>query len=251
MGLITETFKLSRSKTAKDQPIAFIDPNAPENSKTFQYKDILKQYGAYWSQSPKYKYNFPTHSKGFWFWFLGATEDKWRTVFDKRIKPALEKIHSMEDMPEVESKESLIASLDAIIEKIATAQPSYDTETVLTKEDKAKITDKLEQFKITITNIKDDAEFKETMKKILAFKNAQGHEFSFMNTILILIQNPNAKLVKSKSNWFNIYNRTINDGASPMWIRKPSRAGKRQYSKNEKDRITQTFLKKSGVSSVS
>lgn len=250
MTTIDEAFKVSRSNDTRGNPIAFLDPNAPENAETFKHKDILKNYGAKWSKSPQFKNIFPPHSTGFWFWFIGATEDKWRTVYDKMIRPALEKVHQAEGASPEDSQAALVASLDAIIEKISTANPVYDTDAVLTPEVKEKIKSKLEDFKLTITNIKDDAEFKETMKKIIAFQSAQGHEFSFMNTILILIQRPDSKLVKSKSNWQNLYNRTINKGAIPIWIRKPAESAKRQYSKNEKDQITQKFLKTTGKQSV-
>lgn len=248
--IVNEAFKISRSNDLRNNPIAFVDPSLPENVKTYEHKDILKNYGAKWSKSPQFRNIFPPHSTGFWFWFIGKTEDNWRSVYNKMIKPALEKVHSAEDVAPEESKESLIASLDAIIEKISTADPVFDTNALLTTEDKETIKDKLEDFKLTITNIKDDKEFKETIKKIMVFKQAQGHEFSFMNTILILTQRLNAKVVKSKSNWFNLYNRKLNDGAKPIWIRKPAESAKRQYSRGEKDNITSDFLKNVGKRDV-
>jgi len=249
-NVLNEAFKVSRSKDLKNNPIAFIDPNLPENEKSYDYRDIISKSGAKWSKSPQFKYVFPPHSKGFWFWYIGATEDKWRNVYDKMIKPALEKIHGLEGASPEDSQASLISSLDGIIEKIATAQPSFDSTAVLTKEQKQEIVDKLEGFKTTLVNIKDDAQFKETLKKVMAFKNAQGHEFSFMNSILTLIQRPDAKVVKSKTNWLNLYNRKINEGAIPIWLRKPSERAKVQLSQTEKQRVTQEFLKSVGKNSV-
>jgi len=250
-NLINEAFKVSRSNDLRQNPIAFIDPNIPENAKSFDYKDIIKNSGAKWSKSPQFKNVFPPHKTGFWFWYIGKTKDKWQISYDRMIKPALEKIHQMEGADEGDSKASLIASIDAILEKITSAQPSFDSDRILSKEEKEAIKDKLEDFKQVVINIKDDAQFKETMQKVLAFKNAQGHEFSFLNSILILIQNPNAKVVKSKTNWSNLYNRLINKDATPIWIRKPSERSKRKYSKNEKDDLTQKFLKDTGKKDIS
>lgn len=248
--VINEAFKVSRSKTAKGQPIAFVDPNIPENAKTFEHKDILKKYGAKWSKSPQFKYTFPSHSTGFWFWYLGDTEDKWRNVFDRMIKPALQKIHELEGVGEDESKESLIADLDGLVEKIKTSDPVFDGEVVLSKDDKEKILSKLEDFKKTLTNIHNDEEFKETMKKLVAWKSAQGHEFSLINTILAVVQNPNAKIVKSKTNWSR-YNRTINKGAKPIFLWKPASNYVKPYNKEEKSRIISSFLKSVGKARVS
>lgn len=246
---ITEAYKVSRTKDQRGNPIAFIDPNAPENKNTFTYRQVFKDYGAEWSMSPKFKNIFPPHSVGFWFWFIGKTEDQWRNTYDRRIKPALEKVHSIEGVPPEESKESLIASLDAIIEKIQTAQPSYDSDVILSKEDKQKILGKLNDFKTMLTNIDNDEDFKVVIKKLMAFKSAQGHQFSLPNTFLVMVQRPEAKMVKSKSNWLS-YNRTINNDATPIFLWKPSKSGMIPYSKMEKDKIIRKYLDEIGKRSV-
>lgn len=246
---INEAFKVSRTKDLRGNPIAFIDPNAPENKNTFAYKQIFKDAGAEWSASPKFRNIFPPHSQGFWFWFIGKSEDQWRNAYERRIKPALEKVHSMEGVSDEESKESLIASLDAIIEKIQSAPPTFDSDAILTKEDREKILSKLQDFKTVLTNIDSDEEFKATLKKIITFRSAQGHQFSLQNTFLVMVQRPDATMVKSKSNWAK-YNRVINKGAEPIFLWKPSKQGIIPFSKEERNNIIIKFLNGIGKNSI-
>lgn len=39
---LNEAFVVSKRYDGKGNPIAYIDPNKPENKDTFKYKDILK-----------------------------------------------------------------------------------------------------------------------------------------------------------------------------------------------------------------
>lgn len=130
-------------------------------------------------------------------------------------------MHAQEGAPDEQSKESLIASLDAVIGEVQAA-PTTGCEDGLTPDDMKNVVDRLAKFKETLVNLDNDEEFKKTMQVLTAFKNAQGHPYSFTNTILIWIQNPNAKLVKSEINW-NKFNRTIVDKSKKMWVRSPAR----------------------------
>jgi hypothetical protein len=248
--LISEAFRVSKTRDLRKNPIAFIDPSAPENKDTFQHKDIFKKHGAQWSKSPNFKNIFPAHGTGFWFWFLGPTEDKWRDKYKRFIEPALIEAHRASAASDEDSAKSLAISIDTVVDKIQSTPPSFDEENGLTKEDKDKIVKKLDEFKSMIVGLKDEEEFKEVMKKIIAFKNAQGHQFSLINSILVAIQRPDAKIVKSKSNWMNLYNRTINERAKAILIWKPGEKFKQQYSRQEKETITDRFLKSVGKQRV-
>lgn len=247
--LITEALKVSKAKDLKGQPIAFIDPNLPENKDSYSVKDILSDNGANWSRNPRFKNNFPPHSQGFWFWFIGATPDKWRNMYSWRIEPAIEQANKVLGASPEESKESLIFALDVLIDKIKTESPSYETDVILSPEEKNKIVRKLDEFKFTLTQIGSDEEFKAVMKQILALKSAQGHQFSLGNTLLIMIQRPSATIVKSKTNWFN-YNRTINQGAKPIFLWRTSPNSYTPYSKEEKAAIIAKFVKDAGKNSA-
>ena len=224
--ILNEAFKVSKKYDLKGNPIAYIDPNLPENTETFKYKDIFKKHGAKWDSNGK-----------FWFWYIGKTEDQWRNVYKRFIEPALKEVHGLEGASEDDSKASLIASLDDIVGEIKSAETSSNIEDgTITDEEKKKIIDKLNGFKETIVNLDNDEEFKKTMQIISSFKNAQGHQYSFRNSILIWLQNPEARLVKSEYNW-NKFNREIIDKTKRMIICSPAKSALRQYSKEEKVKI--------------
>ena len=245
--ILNEAMNINKTQDLKGNPIAFIDPNSPDNKNTFEYRQIFKDYGAEWSQSPKFRNVFPQHKTGFWFWYIGKTEEQWNNSFNKRIKPALEKVHELEGVPSEDSRESIIASLNSLIGTVQSASVPEDSS--LTDVDKNKIAEKIKQFKERLVNIKDDEEFKTTVQKLMLFRSAQGHQFSFGNTILTMIQNPDAKVVKSRSNWVR-YNRIVNQNARPILLFKPGKAGLIPYSKETKDSIIRSFLQRVGKRSV-
>lgn len=231
MNNLNEAFKVSKRYDLKGNPIAYIDPNIPENKETFKYKDVFKKYGAKWSPDGKY-----------WFWYIGKTKDQWQNVYNKFIEPALREIHKLEGAPEEESKASLIASLDTVIGEVQAAPTSETGEEGITSDEKKNVVDRLAKFKEVLVNLDDDEEFKKTMQIITAFKNAQGHRYSFTNTILIWIQNPNAKLVKSEINWTK-FNRKIVDKSKRMIVRSPAKSALQKYSKDQEKQIIADFLK--------
>ncbi len=79
------------------------------------------------------------------------------------------------------------------------------------------------------------------MQILTAFKNAQGHQYSFTNTILIWIQNPDARMVKSEINWAK-FNRTIVDKTKRMIVRSPARNALQKYSKEQEQEIIKKFV---------
>ena len=248
-NVLNEAYKISRSNDLKSQPFAFVDPNAPENANTFKYKDVLKDYGAHWSLLPMYKYNFPPHTQGFWFWFIGKTEESWKQAFENYIKPALREVHRLEGASDEESQQSIVNSLDELILKIKSTPPTFSTELVITDVMKNTIDNKLEEFKKRLVNIGDDATFKETIKKVMSYRKAKGYAYSLFNNFLIMIQNPDATIVNSKTDWIKFYNRTINKDAKPILLNKPTEKMKVSFNNTEKATITTDFLKKAGANS--
>jgi len=234
MNNLNEAFKVSKRYDLKGNPIAYIDPNIPENKETFKYKDVFKKYGAKWSPDSKY-----------WFWYIGKTKDQWQNVYNKFIEPALREVHRLEGAPEEESKESLVASLDTVIGEIQATPTSENGEEGITSEEKKDVVDRLAKFKETLVNLDNDEEFKKTMQIITAFKNSQGHRYSFANTILIWLQNPEAKMVKSEINWAK-FNRRIVDKSKRMIVRSPAKSALRKYSKDQEKQIIANFLQSVG-----
>lgn len=209
--------KLFKSKLKTDSgeyPIVYITGDV------FPYKEILKSKNAKWNNPNK-----------FWFWFLGKNEQE---TIERLVKPALAQIKQAQNLP---------LDIDEIIKNITENNPSNNPELKLTKQEEDDIKAKLADFKEMLVNIEDDEQFKETMSKIIAFKGAQGYDFTFGNTILILIQNPKATIVNSKKNWLEKYNRTVNENAKPLMVWAPQGA-KGKKSKEQQEEITQDFLKK-------
>lgn len=207
-------FKTKLKTQTGEYPIVYITGDV------FPYKEILKSKNAKWNNPNK-----------FWFWFLGKNEQE---TIERLIKPAIAQIKQAQNLP---------LDIDDIIKNITENNPSNNPELNLTKQEEDEIKAKLADFKEMLVNIEDDEQFKETMSKIIAFKGAQGYDFTFGNTILILIQNPKASIVNSKKNWLEKYNRTVNENARPLMVWAPQ-GTKGKKSKEQQEEITQDFLKK-------
>ena len=170
--MINEAFKASKGKTLTGKYILFIDPSKPENKETFKYKDILRKHGAEWSLSPKFRNIFPAHRMGFWFWWIGSTEDQWRNVYAKFIEPALKEIHGLEKASPEESQSSLVASLDALISDVSAAETTASGEGGITPQSKEEVQDKLLSFKekLDISTV-----MKNTRKLCVLFLHSKMH----------------------------------------------------------------------------
>jgi len=227
---LNEAFVVSKRLDQKGNPIAYVDPNKPENKETFKYKDIFKKHGANWNKDYR-----------FWYWYIGKTKDQWQKVYTSFIEPALKEVHALEGAPEEDSKASLVASLDTVIGEVQAADTSTTGEEGITPDEKKNVVDRLAKFKEVLVNLDNDEEFKKTMQTLTAFKNAQGHQYSFTNTILIWIQNPNARMVKSEINWAK-FNRKVVDKTKRMIVRSPSRNALQKYGKDQEQQIVQKFL---------
>ena len=217
--LITENeIKLFKSKLGT-APIVYITGDV------FPYKDILKAKNAKWNSTNK-----------FWFWFLGKNEQE---TIERLVKPALKEINQTKNIP---------LEIDELIKNISENTPSNNPELKLTKQEEEDIKAKLADFKNMLVNIENDEEFKKTLANIITFKGAQGYDFTFGNTILILIQNPKASIVNSKKNWLEKYNRTVNENAKPLMVWAPQGV-KPKTSKDQEEKTKEEFLKSVGKNS--
>lgn len=218
-NLLTEAdIKLFKTKLG-ETPIVYIKGDV------FPFKDLLKARNAKWNPTNK-----------FWFWFLGKNEQE---TIEKIIKPALKEIKDTQNLP---------LEIDELIKNITENNPSANPDLGISKQDEEDIKSKLTSFKEMLVNIENDEQFKETMSKIIAFKGAQGYEFTFGNTILILIQNPKATIVNSKKNWLEKYNRTVNENARPLMVWAPQGINNK-LPKDKAELVKQDFLKKTNKKS--
>ena len=218
-NLLTEAdIKLFKTKLG-ETPIVYIKGDV------FPFKDLLKARNAKWNPTNK-----------FWFWFLGKNEQE---TIEKIIKPALKEIKDTQNLP---------LEIDELIKNITENNPSANPDLGISKQDEEDIKSKLTSFKEMLVNIENDEQFKETMSKIIAFKGAQGYEFTFGNTILILIQNPKATIVNSKKNWLEKYNRTVNENAKPLMVWAPQGINNK-LPKDKAELVKQEFIKKTNKKS--
>ncbi len=232
MKNLNEAFIVDRGKDRNGNIIAYINPNKPENKESFKFKDVFKDHKAKWDGQNK-----------FWYWYIGKTEDQWKAQYERFIKPALEAVHKAEGAPEEDANKALIDSLNTIISAVESTPIAANSEVKISAEDEQNIKNRLQLFKQKLTNIENDEDFKQTMSIITKFKNAQGYKFSFGNAILIYIQNPNATIVNNKTNWQNIYHRTVNSDAKPLMVYAPQTAGASAGKAGDKNQKTAEFLK--------
>ena len=220
-----ELFKSTLGSSKK--PIIKIKGSFPGN----QYS-ILTSYGAQYSKQYKQKENYI-------FWWVN--NDNYQEVIDTKIKPALAELKKLENLP----VDQIEKEIDQILASMETEGPSANPDLGVSADEEKNIKDKLQAFKERLVNIENDEQFKETMGKILALKAAQGYQFSFGNSILIMIQNENAGIVNSRKNWLEKYNRTVNENATPLMVWAPQGINQK-LSKDKEDLLKAEFLKKSG-----
>ena len=90
-----------------------------------------------------------------------------------------------------------------------------DTSAATSRQEKVKIiTDKLEQG---IQNLLDSDRYKEYLSKM-----SKLHHYSFNNTVLILMQRPDATMVAGMNSWRENFNRTIVKGSKSITVLAPA-----------------------------
>jgi hypothetical protein len=215
-----------QTKNGNNLRVAYIDPKESEN--TFNVKDKLKSYGAHWHNTAKW-----------WYWPLGKNPEY---VIQNQVRPCVEELSVIEDGGNSTRKVANI--IDELIKKVKSASIPSNVVNATSKDD---ILSSLENFKADLVKITSDEEFKRMMEPIIKFRNASGYQYSLLNTILILVQDPDATLVKSRSAWREL-NKDIKPDAKPIMLWYPK--GKRAYTPEEQELIKKDFLKKKKVDSI-
>lgn len=242
-----ETYNISIKKIRKKDGTmanyAYIDPEKSTDS-TMDIKDDLKNFQARWNGVDKV-----------WGWFLSSDATKLKTQLETIVYPAIEFLNSKETPGEngprtaedmkSEFNEVLKAiddALNAPYEVPADSRPLIDEKT---------LKDKLKAFKEELVTAMSNEEFLEKLEPIIKFRNANGHELSFGNALLIWLQDKEAKLVKSRSTWMKLYHRTVKDGAPALFVSVPVNSKHTIYAtKEEKEECKREFLAQVGKSSV-
>lgn len=225
--LLSEAFNLKngslKTKDNKTYQIVYVDPTTSEN--TYPYKDIFKKYNA----------RFITTLKT-WGWFVNSGD-----VFNKYVKPCLEELN--QKSKDKLSPENVINIIDSLISEFNGGNIEQVQGIKASEND---IKAKLKSFKEDLVNSYSSEEFFNKLEPIIKFNQSLGHKYSLTNTILIYIQDPKATNVKSKTTWKN-FNREVKANAPVIYLWRPST---KAFTKDEKENITQQFLRKFKVNSV-
>ena len=181
------------------------------------------------------------------------------------VYPAIEWLNSQETPPEGQEPrtaeqmkgefQQLLAQIDQVMGQPIMA-PSERTAPIM---DEKTLKSKLATFKEELVNAMTNEEFLAKLEPIIKFRNAQGHQLSFLNALLIYVQNPKARLVKARTTWMNVYNRDVKPGAKALAVWVPITINNGEKKKNyaeikaKVEQATQQFLasvKKTDVSEL-
>lgn len=236
MALLNEEINYKIERTKNGTPIAYIDPKTSEN--VYDFKDIIKKYGGKWDSFAKR-----------WFWWLSTDKTKTQQIINSQINPAIDELTRIEtpigDRRNSNDVKAQVAKMIEELDIIVSSPISKgDSSTPISEKD---IKNKVASFKEKLINITSSEEFKLLMGPIIKFKQALGHSYSFGNTILIWLQDPEATMVKSKSRWAKV-NRRVKDGAPAIMLYSP--VGLEPYTPEQKKDITVAYLKKWDVKTV-
>lgn len=228
--LLTETFLYqigTIKKNGVNQRVAYIDAHRSQG--TYGIRKQIQSYGAKWE--PKAQW---------WYWPLGNNPEE---VIQTQVRPCIEWLTKIEDMGG-SPKRNVEDVINKLIAKVKGASVPSNLGSASSKDD---ILANLEKFKADLVRITSDEDFKRLMEPIIKFRNASGYRYSLLNTILILVQDPKAKMVKTASDWKAV-NRQIVKGAKPIMLWFPK--GKREYTPEEQELIKKDFLMKKKVKTI-
>ena len=201
------------------------------NENTYQIKDIIKQNG----------FRFDGNNKQ-WYIFLSNDDSKNNYIIDKFVRPLIDKITQIEDNgqggrnPE-DVTNNLKGQIIKQIDQVITSPVSSNTNIPTANE----VKDHLAAYKQELVKITSSDEFKKRLEPIIKFRQAQGHSFSLLNCILVWIQDPKARLVKSSRVWKDYYNKTVIPGSPAIYLWCPIGANK--LTKTQKEQIQADFIR--------
>lgn len=202
------TQKMS-TKQGNQVVVVYIDPYTSES--LYNHKDILKNYGAAWDGRNRR-----------WYWVLSNDETKRKTQMEKMIEPCIRELNQYQDKgkpsktpdEEIEGIRGLIAIIDDVI------NAKIETTKEFTPGDVEAVKQMMAQYKKELLAATTDEEFRKKFEPMLKRVIEGGRRYSIMNTILIMLQDPEATYVHSLSQWQKRNRYVIKHGARPicMWV---------------------------------
>ena len=205
---------------------------------TMQYKDEMKQFGAKWIGALRT-----------WGWWGSQDPAKNKTIIEKMVKPAVEFLLSKEKNPGNDETRNVVTILDKILQALSTenteAEEMANANVYMTK---AQITEKIYTFKSKLVNTVSSEEFKRLLMPIMKARKAQGYRYSFSNIILIWCQDPEATMVKNKTDWLKA-NRRIKPNAPAIGLFIKTGGNKIFKGREERSRAKAKWLSDNGFQS--
>jgi hypothetical protein len=179
-------------------------------------------------------------------WWAPKDKEKLDVLYQEKIKPCLDFIVNIEDtgngVGKGDRKDKVLEILD---ELIATFDPEnnpiFGGDAYIQE-----LNVKLKKFKLELATAVSEQEFKTKMTKVLDLNRIEGHQFSVKNALLLYLQDPTAKLVKSVSNWYQL-NRWVSDRSHPIYLYTPNSKG---LTPQQQVEVEETYLKSLGVKDV-
>lgn len=207
---------------------------------TYPFKDEMKnRFGASWISSLKT-----------WGWWGSPDMSVVKNKINNYVRPAIEFLLANEKN---KTDDSNARNVDSIVDELLSAFDNSDTEEEIAAANnvymtKNEIQAKIQEFKENLVSIVNGDEFKRLMMPIINARRAQGYKYSLKNTILIWIQDPKAKLVKSRRKWA-AFNRQVKPNAPAIGMFVP--VGQKEFSgRDARKRATEKWLKDNGFNSV-
>lgn len=246
--LIREYYELQggsplKTKNGKGFKVVYVDPNTSTDS-TYDNKELMKQYGMEYLPYNK----FIKYAKGVphaWGWVIwdGKEDDVYPLI--KKFAEEIGKKETAPEGKEARTIEEVLATIEPLKELIMKASASG-------KIDGKGIIANAEEFKQKLAQGIGSKETMDALAELTRFrlemKRHMGHSLSWMNTILVWLQKPNAKDVRSKGEWADM-GYTPNPNAVPIVLSMPARF--KQLYGAQYDEAVRRFLEKEKVALIS
>lgn len=232
--LIKEEINYKVGKNANGKSIVYIVADASENLDNFG--KILRKYKA-------------KNDGEKWYWELYNDDKKNQLLLYRYINPAIEELTAVETPSNGTRRNSseLKMTVDGInreLENFLNAPgDEFNAESATVEE----VRERVASFKEKLVNITNSEEFMKVFGPVITLRKAIGHQYSFFNTILIWLQDPQATLVKPKSRWIKL-NRYVLPNAPAIILSVPRNMKK--FNPEDRQLIKTTFLAQKGCKSV-
>lgn len=247
--LLREYFQLAntpilKTKNAKEFQVIYIDPKLSTDP-TFgspQNQEIVKKYGAEWlpyNRFIKYAKGVP-HAWG-WVVWKGQESDKYPYI--NKFAEEIGALETPKNEGENRTAEEVLGDIDEEL-RSAIANSNFSAADKILRE--------AEKYKEMLAKGIGSKETMDALARLVQYrreleKTGGYSNYSWLNTLLIMWQKPNATDIRSKGEWLDGgYN--IKQGAVPIILSMPKKFGKLRGKLA--DEITKKYLTACGVTSV-